>query len=1346
MEEKNIGFNSTFAYKLIYVFRINDKTHDGLLKIGDATIHTLKSVNELTPNCRDLNLAAKARINQYTHTAAISYELLHTELAVYKNNDKSSKKYGKILAFRDYDVHAVLKRSGIKNKDFDEENKQNEWYKCDLGTAKRAIQAIKNNQKALGNNAITHDQNPIVFRPEQRKAIEMTLKQFKKGNRMLWNAKMRFGKTLTALQVVKESRFRKTIIITHRPVVSDGWYDDFGKIFYDSPKYEFASKTKGKTIEDLIKEDKNFVYFASMQDLRGSELVGGNFDKNNIIFKTHWDFVVVDEAHEGTKTKLGEKVLESVIKANDKNHVTKTLELSGTPFNLLTDYENDEIFTWDYIMEQEAKQNWAMYKHCDSNPYEDLPRLNIFTYHLEENFKYMDLEDKAFKFSEFFRVWTGDINKDYKQMPTGSKVGNFVHEDDIKSFLNLICKRDPNTNYPFSTEQYRKYFRHTLWVVPGVKEAKALSALLKAHPVFSQFHIANVAGEGDEEIDSSNALQVVREAIGSNPDESYSITISCGRLTTGVTVPEWTAVLMLAGSYATQATQYLQTIFRVQSPANINGRTKDNCYVFDFAPDRTLKMIAESVQLSRNGEGTNSSEKKLALFLNYCSVISIDHTGMKEFKVSYLLQELKKAYAERVVRNGFDDTKLYNDELLKLTEVEINDFDSLKKIIGSSKAQEKTKDIDVNDEGFTEEQLEELKTIERKPKKSLTPEEKARLEELKEQRKKRTNAISILRGISIRIPLLVYGADVPLTRSIPIEEFPDLIDEQSWKEFMPAGVTKEIFKKFIKYYDKDIFIASTFRVRNIAKSADDLEPTERIQKLALLFGTFKNPDKETVLTPWRVVNLHLSDTIGGYDFFDEDYKEAIKEPRFVNRKDVTANIFNNDGKVLEINSKTGLYPLYVAYTFYRKRIDQLQNANISLEEKQAIWDGVISNNIYVICKTKMAKSITQRTLEGYRTQKINAHAFDDLINQLKYKQQQFADKVASCNFWNKEGKKMKFNAVVGNPPYQLENINNARKEPVYHYFYDTAFKISKIVTLISPARFLFNGGQTPSIWNQKMLNDSHISVIKYFENSHDVFPNVDIKGGVAILLRNEFESHEPIKIFTSNETVTIILNKVINRVDFIPLSTIAFPKSYYGLSDTLYLEHPELKEKFTKGNEYIVDAGIFSKAPSIFDEPNDFNFPVSYVLGREGGKRILKTIFTKYLKKVDQLGTYKVFITGANGTGKMGEELSEPVIGHPNELSTQTFMSFGLFKTEFEAQSFVKYIKTRFLRFLLGTLKITQNNPKETWSNIPLQDFSTKSDINWNKSVEEIDNELFKKYNFAPQEINWIKSNIKIMR
>ena len=548
------SFNSTFEYKLIYVFRINDLEHKDLLKIGEATCNTNKAATELFPNCKELNTAAKNRINQYTTTAGIAYELLYTEIAVYdtiKNGVMQTK------AFSDHDVHKVLERSGIKRHYFDTQNKANEWFKVDLETAKKAIQAVKEGRASLTSSEVTEGNSPIIFRPEQKRAIKETVAQFKKSDRMLWNAKMRFGKTLTALQVAKEMEFKRTIILTHRPVVSDGWYEDFGKIFYDTD-YVFGSKTKGEKIENLAGTNKKFVYFASMQDLRGSDVVGGKFDKNEDIFLTEWDFVVIDEAHEGTLTKLGQAVIDTI---KELSKSPKILRLSGTPFNLLEQFKSDEIYTWDYVMEQYAKKHWDDEHFGDSNPYASLPELQIFTYNLDKLIPgYMDLEDCAFNFREFFRTWTGNVEKDFKPIPDGAKIGDFVHKNDVLAFLNLLCKDDNNSNYPFATEEYRDFFRHSLWMLPGVKEAKAFSALLHEHPVFGSgaFKIVNVAGDGDEEVNSKDALQAVRDAFGDNPAETYSITLSCGRLTTGVSVPEWTAVFMLSGTFSTSAANYYE--------------------------------------------------------------------------------------------------------------------------------------------------------------------------------------------------------------------------------------------------------------------------------------------------------------------------------------------------------------------------------------------------------------------------------------------------------------------------------------------------------------------------------------------------------------------------------------------------------------------------------------------------------------------------------------------------------------------------------------------------------------------------------------------------------------------
>lgn len=1342
MKGNKMEFTNAFAYKVIYAFTINDDVHRGLIKVGDATLDSNLTPDNFPPNCHDLNQAALKRIKKYTNTAGITPVLLHTELAIKQIKDKNGNI--KVVAFRDHDVHRVLENSGIKKAKI-QETTGREWYKITKETAIEAINAVKKSYANLSNVA-SDEFVPIIFRPEQKEAIERTVKQFKKNNRMLWNAKMRFGKTLSALEVVKRCGYKKTIILTHRPVVNDGWYEDFGKIFHGTD-YIYGSKANGYTLDDLLSKNKGFVYFASIQDLRGSEAVGGKFDKNNTVFDTVWDCVIVDEAHEGTKTTLGDETIKAIVK-EDQNK-TKLLALSGTPFNILNEYDEESIYTWDYIMEQECKSEWDKQHFGDSNPYEELPEMRIYTYDLGDllhNKNYITYEDKAFNFTEFFRTWTGDYSKDYAQMPETAKVGDFVHEQDILSFLNLMTKSDDKSSYPYSKDEYRELFKHSLWMVPGVKEAKALKELMLKHPVFGcgQFDIVNVAGSDDEE--SADALNSVRTAI-SNAEkvDTYTITLSCGKLTTGVTVKEWTAVFMLAGSYSTSAANYLQTIFRVQSPCNKNGKFKTTAYVFDFAPDRTLKMVSEAVSVSSKAGKTGSDDKViLGKFLNFCPVISVSGSQMKEYKADRLLQQLKKAYADKVVRNGFDDNNLYNDELLKLNDMDIEEFNKLKGIIGKSKAAPKQNDITVNNQGLTNEEYEELEKIEKKKKKELSEEEKARLEELKHKKKVRNDAISILRGISIRMPLLIYGADIPYEEEITLDKFIENVDESSWNEFMPNGVTKELFSDFRKYYDEDVFIAAGRRIRNIAREADTLTPTERVKKISSLFSNFKNPDKETVLTPWRVVNMHMSDCLGGYDFFDEKHEFPIDKPRFVDRGQVTKDTFSNvNAQILEINSKTGLYPLYVTYSIYREKCKKYKETELSLERQRDIWNDTIKNNVFVICKTPMAKQITQRTLAGFSSVKINAHYFDDLINQLKNKPQQFIDRVLKPSYWKKgDAGQMKFDAIVGNPPYQ-ETTENTSDKPVYHLFMDCAFNIADKVTFITPARFLFNAGKTPKDWNSKILNDKHFKVIWYKANSTDVFPNVDIKGGVAVTFRDSKQDFGMIGIYSSFDELNSIIKKVRLKKDFANICDIIYLQNKFNLKE-LYIDFPEFKKIIgSGGKEKRLTTSIFEQL-SIFKNKKDAETQIG-ILGLINNKRIVKYVDSKYIESHDNLIKYKVIIPKSNGSGTLGEVLSTPIIGYPIIGYTQSFISIGAFDSKKEAEALMKYIKGKFARCMLGTLKVTQDNNKPTWANVPLQDFTSTSDIDWSKSIPEIDKQLYAKYNLSEDEIAFIEEKIKPM-
>lgn len=1321
-------YTSSLKLKLIYVFRINDEAHKGCLKIGEATSDSV-NIYGLDPNSKALNDAAKKRINSYTQTAGINYDLLYTEVALYSHK-------GQIKAFSDHEVRNVLSRSGLKKKVFDLENNANEWFITDLETVKKAIEALKSGRDSLSPGQITTDRSPVAFRPEQREAIEKTKKQFKKGKEMLWFAKMRFGKTLSALQVIKDLDFGKTLILTHRPVVDAGWFEDFGKIFYDSPEFLYGSKNKGDAFKDLETQSKKngakYVYFASMQDLRGSSQVGGNFDKNNEVFTAAWDFIIVDEAHEGTQTELGKNVMHELVKPS-----TKVLHLSGTPFNLLDNYQEEEIYTWDYVMEQRAKAEWDKIHFGDPNPYASLPKLNIFTFDLGKLLNNFVDEDVAFNFREFFRV-----NED----------GAFIHNTEVKSFLNLICKSDSESNYPYSTKEYRENFRHSLWMVPGVKEARALSTLLQAHPVFGQFKIVNVAGEGDEEEKNEEALAKVQKAISSNPDETYTITLSCGRLTTGVSVPAWTAVFMLSGSYNTSAANYMQTIFRVQTPATINGRVKEECYVFDFAPDRTLKVIAETAKISSKAGKTSSGDRQtMGEFLNFCPIIAVHGSKMSTYNVEGMLEQLKKVYVERVVRNGFEDGYLYNnDQLMKLDDMELQDFEKLKGIIGSTKAIPKSGDIDINKQGFTDEEFEKLEGAEKKSKskKELTEEEKRLLKEKEERRKNRDSAISILRGISIRMPLLIYGAEVSdEDKQLTIDNFADLIDDRSWEEFMPKGVTKEVFEGFKKYYEPDVFRAAGKRIRAMARAADTLNIEERINRITNIFSTFRNPDKETVLTPWRVVNMHIGEALGGFVFYDEDYEKAIDEPRYIDRKRITEDVLHREAKILEINSKSGLYPLFMAYGIFRKILEDdfhSQGKKPSMDQILKVWDTVVSENIYVICKTPMAKSITKRTLVGFRGIKVNTRYFEDLINQITHKQQNFIDKVKQGKtYWKSNNSDfMKFNAVVGNPPYQL-TTEGTSDNPIYHLFMDVAFKLSDKVTFITPARFLFNAGKTPKEWNSKILNDPHFKVVWYKSKSTDVFPNVDIKGGVAVTFRDREQDFGSIGIYTPNQILNLIIKKVTASNEFTSISNEIYSQNKFRL-DNLLSDYPFLNSKIgSNGTEKRLTTSIFDQI-SVFADNRKSDRDIC-IFGLVKNIRQIRFIDPRYIEEHECLEKYKVLLPFSNGSGEFGELLSTSIIAGPSDGFTQSYISIGKFDSVEEADACAKYLKTKFARTMLGVLKVTQHNSREVWKFVPLQDFSQKSDIDWGKPIPNIDAQLYSKYQLTKEEIEFIESNIKPM-
>lgn len=1278
---------------------------------------------------------------------------------------------------------------------------------------------------------ISNPDAPIVLREEQKEAVLGAKKHFctkkdgvyvpKTASRQyLWNAKMRFGKTFCALQLAKEMNVNRVLIVTHRPVVSDQWKEDFDKIYSDVKNvWGFGTKFDNDNEGDFYELEKSvrthnhhYMFFASMQYLRRSTLVGGDNDgqlKKDIL-NNDWDLVVIDEAHEGTRTVLGQLVIERLNK--DK---TKLLHLSGTPFNLYSDFKDNEIFTWDYIQEQHAKKEWPEKHPNEHNPYEDLPEMKIFTYDLCKQFEYFKGEGANFTFSEFFRTWTGNpkadnksSNGDYigkqKNMPEGAK-GRFVHEEDVKKFLDKLCEDSETSNYPFSKAKYQENFQHTLWVVPGVKEAKALENLLNEHEIFKAFNVINVAGNHVNDEEGENALDSVIKAIGEQPENTYTITISCGRLTTGVTVKPWTAVLYMKGSEMTSAATYMQTIFRVQSPAIINGMMKNECYVFDFSADRTLRMIAETAKYSsyaRNKKNTKvnidqTQEERdkeiIDQWISFCPICSLDGGEMKAFDVHEIFRQLERAYVNRLVLSGFNDNSLYDEEELLKMDPEM--LRNLGEKIAQTTNMDKPKKI--SDRNFsmshmTDEErrlLEEArrKANENKKKKKdpydgLTEEEieaiKAEKERKRKAREERDKRISNIRGIALRIPLMMYGgteAGNP-DESLTVDNFTRKIKDESWEEFMPRGVTKQDFNYVKKVFNATRFEEAGKRYRQLAREADFMHMEDRIERIAKIFACFHNPDKETVLTPWRVVNMHMSDTLGGYCFFNEnfdgpnlkeikdnegkivDYVTDIK-PRFVDKGKVTKDIFkNSNAKVLEINSKTGLYPLYVTYSLYRNRFREYDYYGLfderSVEEEQVVWDDIVKNNIYVICNTPMAASITRRTLFGFRDVNDDNIKAEKLVEKVIKSQDELVDNISRLGYWkcNRNKEKMKFNAVVGNPPYQQvvakKDTNNGQKsvKNIFHHFQLIADKLGDYSSLIYPgARWIHQSGKGVSKFGYNQINDKKLSKLIYFIDAADVFENVDIVDGISIVLKDvknsekEFDyvfykngasysirmSHPGKELMPLDPRAKVIADKILKFVEnkYSLLHDSVLSQKLFSIESDFVERNPNSVRTYSEGD--------------FFDKTCEVKLLTNDKAGTAGRANWFIANRSEIKTGLEYLDKWKVIVSSAHAGGQKRSNQIEVI---------DNFSAFGrsrialkTFDTREEANNFYKYVESEFIRF---AFLLTEESLTSLAKLVPdIINYSNKNNlIDFSKDIDE---QLYNLFNINNDEKVYIKDILR---
>jgi len=342
---------------------------------------------------------------------------------------------------------------------------------------------------------------------------------------------------------------------------------------------------------------------------------------------------------------------------------------------------------------------------------------------------------------------------------------------------------------------------------------------------------------------------------------------------------------------------------------------------------------------------------------------------------------------------------------------------------------------------------------------------------------------------------------------------------------------------------------------------------------------------------------------------------------------------------------------------------------------------------------------------------------------------------------------MKFDFAIGNPPYQEETENNGRQSPVYNKFMDEAYSVADCVELITPARFLFNAGQTPKAWNDKMLHDEHFKVLEYEADASKVFTNTEIKGGVAITIRDESRKYGAIQVFTSHPELNIIVKKVMQKHESGEyLDSIISSRGCYRTTELFFDKYPFASKRLGSGTGNMIASNFFEKIPEVCvtQKPND-GMEYIGILCRVNNKRTVSYLKKEFVINNEFIDGYNVASPKSNGSGVFGEVLTATEIIEPGNGATDTFINIGSFKSKFEAESMQKYIKTKFLRTLLGVKKVTQDNPRGVWDMIPLLDFTEKSDIDWSTSISNIDKQLYLKFGLGEDEIRFIESNVKEM-
>lgn len=1157
----------------------------------------------------------------------------------------------------------------------------------------------------------------LVPRKNQQEVIDNFKRALKKGRKnLLMYAVMRFGKSFTSMCCAKEMDARLVLVVSAKADVKDEWkktvesIGNFEGYFFADKKELLSDKAY---LHNSLKKGNNIVLFLTLQDLQGERMKKVHEE----VFSRCWDLLIVDETHFGARAEQYGRILASKKEANEEfrrqmkdvdtldnlDDVVKelktnvTIHLSGTPYRILmgSEFQKDDIIAFVQFSDiADAQAEWDKEHEFDDdspewdNPYFGFPQMIRFAFNPNQSsldrIAKLKKEGASLSFSELFRPYSLSAKEGFNK---------FIHEDVVVDFLKVIdgVKNDSNVLGFLDNERIKagKMCRHIVMVLPFCASCDAMELLIKENSDsfrnLSDYEVINISGVKRDKCfnDTVNVKQYIAKC---EYEGKRTITLTVNRMLTGNTVPQWDTMLFLKQTSSPE--EYDQAIYRLQNPYIDEYEDKGNVIKFNLKP--------QTVLVDFDPERMFSLQERKSQIYN----VNTDNNGNSrlkeriatELRISPIItldhNKLREVTASNIldaVRN-YSETRSILDEASDMPiDMSLLDNPNLRSVVDTLNEIDSKKGLSTPAYKRNDEQDED--DIDSKVSGETSSTATSKTED------KNDDENNLAKKLSSYFALILFFSFLTDDTVISLEDIIKVIDsnENNRRIAKNLGLSIDILKIIQTQSNGFTLSKLDYKIQNTnsLNNDDTKEPLERVKTALTKFGRMSASE---IVTPQRIAQVMVN-------ILPDD-------------------IFSR-GPIIDIASKQGEFTIAL--------IDRFGQS--------------IRSKIYSICTSKLAYEFTRKV---YQLLEIPMHnIFDsftsyDLIGEDK-------NKILSIL------QNMNLGSFIGNPPYMEMNKGNGNgSNPIYNHFIDVVPEISGYGVLIHPSRFLFNVGKTPKEWNNKILSNPNINVKNYWTNCSEVFDNVDVTGGIATTLYDSKEEIGPIGTFSAFNEIRGILNKV--KFDTkSSFSNIVYPRDLYKLTENSYIENPVIEGRHSKGHRYDLGSSAFEVYPELFltQKPLEGDYLAIFGKGKNG--REYRWIKKEYVKTPDNTSFYKVMIPKSNGSGAIGEGDSTPVVGipvvgEPGTGHTLTFLSIGKFENSNQALACLKYIKTKFVRLLLGSLKVTQDNPRETWVNVPMQDFSDNSDIDWAQSVENIDKQLYKKYGLSDDEIQFVESMIKPMQ